>query len=75
MKAWNACYIAVFALLTAVSWPMEASCHESKGDQRLSKTKPAPEFTLTQQDGKRLALKELRGKMLAITFIFARLGC
>jgi protein SCO1 len=26
---------------------------------------------LTQQDGKRLALKELRGKVLAITFIFA----
>jgi len=37
----------------------------------LQKIKPAPEFTLTTQDGKRLALKELRGKVLAITFIFA----
>jgi protein SCO1/2 len=37
----------------------------------LPKIKPAPEFTLTKQDGKRLALKELRGKVLAITFIFA----
>ena len=35
------------------------------------KIEPAPEFTLTKQDGKRLALKELRGKVLAITFIFA----
>jgi protein SCO1 len=39
--------------------------------ENLPKIKPAPEFTLTKQDGKRLALKELRGKVLAITFIFA----
>jgi protein SCO1/2 len=37
----------------------------------LPKIKPAPEFTLTIQDGKRLALKDLRGKVLAITFIYA----
>jgi protein SCO1 len=43
----------------------------SAGGESLPKIKPAPEFTLTQQDGKRLALKELRGKVLAITFIFA----
>lgn len=41
------------------------------GGERLPKIKSAPEFTLTQQDGKRLTLKELRGKVLAITFIFA----
>ena len=40
-------------------------------DETLPKIKPAPEFTLTKQDGKRLALKELRGKVLAITFLFA----
>ena len=39
--------------------------------ETLPKIGPAPEFTLTNQDGKRLALKELRGKVLAITFIFA----
>jgi len=37
----------------------------------LPKIKPAPEFALTEQDGKRLALKDLRGKVLAITFIYA----
>ena len=37
----------------------------------LPKIKPAPEFTLTNQEGKRIVLKELRGKVLAITFIFA----
>ncbi len=41
------------------------------GGESLPKIKPAPEFTLTKQDGKRIALKELRGKVLAITFIFA----
>jgi protein SCO1 len=39
--------------------------------ENLPKIKPAPEFALTKQDGKRLALKDLRGKALAITFIFA----
>src|SRR5262245_34504093 len=39
--------------------------------ESLPKIKSAPEFTLTKQDGKRLALRELRGKVLAITFIFA----
>jgi protein SCO1 len=41
------------------------------GGESLPKIKPAPEFTLTNQDGKRLALKDLRGKVLAITFIYA----
>jgi protein SCO1/2 len=39
--------------------------------ESLPKIKAAPELTLTKQDGKRLALKDLRGKVLAITFIFA----
>jgi protein SCO1/2 len=71
MKTWNACCVGILILSTAVSWPMNVLCHESKDDQRLSKIGPAPEFTLTKQDGKRLPLKDLRGKVLAITFIFA----
>lgn len=39
--------------------------------ESLPKIKAAPEFTLTKQDGERLASKDLRGKVLAITFIFA----
>jgi protein SCO1 len=39
--------------------------------ESLPKIKPAPEFTLTNQEGNRLALKALRGKVLAITFIYA----
>lgn len=36
----------------------------------LPKIGPAPEFTLTTQDGKRLSLSELRGKVVAVTFIY-----
>jgi protein SCO1/2 len=71
MKSRNACYFGVFMLLAALSWPTDVLCHDTKDNQRLSKIKPAPEFTLMKQDGKRLALKDLRGKVLAITFIFA----
>jgi protein SCO1/2 len=40
------------------------------GGESLPKIKPVPQFTLTNQDGKRLSLKDLRGKILAITFIY-----
>jgi len=41
------------------------------GAETLPRIKPAPDFALTNQDGQRLALKDLRGKVLAITFIYA----
>lgn len=34
--------------------------------------KPVPDFSLTNQDGKRISLKDFRGKALAVTFIYAR---
>ncbi len=34
--------------------------------------KETPDFTLTNQDGKRISLKDFRGKALAITFIYAQ---
>jgi protein SCO1/2 len=71
MSSRKACRLGVFLLLAALSWPTDVLCHESKDNQRLSRIGTAPEFTLTTQNGKRLALKELRGKVLAITFIFA----
>src|SRR5712692_5606300 len=53
--------IAVFVLSAALAWSMDALCHETRDDQRLGKIGPAPEFRLT----------DLNGKVLAITFIFA----
>src|ERR1044071_6751151 len=63
--------IAAFVVSAALAWPMSALCHETRDDQPLAKIGPAPEFTLTDQNGRRIALKDLRGKVLAITFIFA----
>ena len=63
-------------LLTGISssvvilWSLALAANFASGES-LPKIKTAPEFTLTNQVGKRLALKDLRGKALAITFIFA----
>lgn len=70
MKTWGAGRVAAYALSVAFASPTDALCHETHGEP-LSKIGPAPEFALTNQDGKRIALKDLRGKVLAITFIFA----
>lgn len=42
-------------------------------DERFAQIgKEVPDFTLTNQDGKRISLKDFRGKAVAITFIYAR---
>jgi protein SCO1/2 len=71
MKSWGIGQIAAFVVSAAVIWPTAAWCHESRSEQRLPKIAPAPEFALTNQDGKRIALKDLRGRVVAVTFIFA----
>jgi protein SCO1 len=38
--------------------------------QLLPKIAPAPGFTLTSQDGAQISLADLRGKVVAVTFIF-----
>jgi protein SCO1/2 len=63
--------IACLILVTALASPAGAHAHNARGEQRLSKIGPAPEFALTAQDGRRLALRDLRGKVVAVTFIFA----
>src|SRR5499427_4667859 len=67
-RAWC---VAMVATLVAVGWARPATGHEAKADLHLSKIGPAPEFTLTTQDGARLSLHDLRGKVVAVTFIYA----
>jgi protein SCO1/2 len=63
---------AVLGLLALVgAWPSPGGAHKAGKDARLSQIGPAPEFTLTTQDGQRLALGDLRGKVVAVTFIYA----
>ena len=40
-------------------------------DEALPLMGPAPAFTLTTQDGARVSLHDLRGKVVALTFIYA----
>ena len=62
---------AVLAALVVFAWPALGLSHPAKKDERLSKIGPAPDFVLTSQDGTRVALSELRGRVVAITFIYA----
>lgn len=48
-----------------------ASAHATKENARLPVVGPAPQFALTAETGKRVALADLRGKVLAVTFIYA----
>ena len=50
---------------------MPALAHEPGRDARLPTIGPAPAFALTTADGRRLALADLRGKVVAVTFIYA----
>jgi protein SCO1 len=68
MQQWT--YIQEFFAGVVIIFLFAVALGAAAGD-KLPKIGPAPEFKLTNQDGKRLALKELRGKVLAITFIYA----
>src|SRR3989441_7057939 len=68
LHPWGVGTLAVLAMCAAAS---PATGHEAKGAARLAKIGPAPEFTLTTQDGGRLSLRDLRGKVVAVTFMYA----
>ena len=63
--------VAVLAALVVFVGPALGLSHPAKKDERLSKIGPAPDFALTNQDWTRVALSELRGRVVAITFIYA----
>jgi protein SCO1/2 len=62
---------AAFLLaLALVLFPVSLSAHEANGDPNLPVIGPAPSFTLTSQNGKPISLADLRGKVVAVTFIY-----
>ncbi len=71
MRRWSARGLALLVAFAALAVPVRAAGHEAKVDARLSKIGPAAEFTLTTQDNARLSLRDLRGKVVAVTFIYA----
>lgn len=66
---WN---LRLFVVLAVLGWLMPALGQAGQGET-LPRIGPAPEFTLTTQDGKRLSLQDLRGKVVAVTFMYT--GC
>lgn len=65
----------VFVLMLGLlGWPALAGAHEAKHEQheeRLPTIGAAPDFALISQDGAEVTLAALRGKVVALTFIYA----
>jgi len=57
-------------VLMAVELRSSGTVHQIRQDRVLPRIGPAPEFTLTSQDGEKFALANLRGKVVAVTFIY-----
>jgi len=53
------------------AWATKALGHAPKTEARLPQIGPAPGFTLIDQDGKQVSLKDRRGEVVAVTFIYA----
>lgn len=70
MRRKSACFRTLALMLCLVAGA-PASGHGSGAKGRLPIVGQAPEFTLTTQDGSRLRLADLHGKVLAVTFIYA----
>jgi protein SCO1/2 len=58
-----------FVALALLALP---AAHAADRDKRLPVIGPAPQFTLTSQDGKPVALADLRGKVVAVAFIYTQ---
>lgn len=61
-------YAGFLVAIVAAGW--FALGHATGNDGSLPRIGSATEFTLTTQDGNRLSLKELRGRVVVLTFIF-----
>lgn len=72
-------YAALVAgILLIIGQPVHAhhdghSAHAGAKDyQRLEANEPAPDFSLVNQDGRRVSLRDFRGRPLVVTFIYTR---
>lgn len=58
------------ALAVLLGFNGSVFAHKSAKEARLPKIGPAPEFILTDVDGNKRSLAQLRGQVVALTFIF-----
>ena len=64
---------ALLVALALMMFPALMQGHEAGGDKRLPVIGPTPPFALTSQDSKPMSLGDMRGKVVAVTFIYT--GC
>jgi protein SCO1/2 len=57
-------------VLTALMLQLQGRAQLTSQEPPLPTIAPAPVFTLTSQDGAQVALADLRGKVVAVTFIY-----
>jgi len=62
--------LAIGTLAALAHMTLRDSPQHASQDPPLPKIAPAPEFTLTSQDGAPITLEDFRGKVVAVTFIF-----
>ena len=67
-QGWNGERLMVLAVVLWVAPALSAATGEHGGLPRIG---PAPEVSLTTQASQRLSLTELRGKVVAVTFMYA----
>jgi protein SCO1 len=68
MRAAPALVLVMLATLPLVQ--VHDTPHQTFRQQLLPKIAPAPEFSLTSQDGGQVTLADFRGKVVAVTFIY-----
>jgi protein SCO1 len=67
---WTVFVFALAMLVTVTPMAAHDATHHPAKQQRLPKIALAPAFTLTSQDGTRVSLADLQGKVVAVTFIY-----
>ncbi|MGH8676307.1 MAG: SCO family protein [Burkholderiales bacterium] len=67
----QAAWVRAVLIALLASCALHAWGHASKTTGRLPTVGAAPDFALIDQSGNRTALADLRGKVLAVTFIYA----
>ena len=65
-------YCFLVLLLAALSWPSLWAHESAQPAQRLANIGEAADFSLTDQSGATFTMSDLKGKVVAINFIFTR---
>ena len=67
---WRSVILAIGLLVWSFSGDLVLAHSTTSDSERLPSIGPAPDFSLTSQDGAPVSLGNFRGKVLAVTFIF-----